>query len=402
MNSEENPREARIADLEARLAEVEETLRAIRQGEVDALVVAGADGDQVFTIQSAETPYRFLVEAMNEGALLIQNDGTILYANQHFADLAGVPLDEVIGGSFLAFFAPSNQPVLAAYLQQLRLCKEELALTQPNGSSRTVQISLAPLKREALEGFSVAVTDLTDRKAVEERLRIANARLGELVGELEHFSYTISHDMRAPLRAMKSFAAILQEDCAMCSRQENRELLERIGTAASRMDKLISSSLDYARILAQNLRTEPVDLSALIKGLIQTYPNLLPEKADIALAPNLPVVRGSEAALTQCFSNLLGNAVKFALPGRRPRVRVWGEPAGALMRIWIEDNGIGIAQDEQSRVFDMFFRGARDGYEGTGMGLALARKVVTRLGGRIGVESQEGVGSRFWVELPPA
>lgn len=314
----------------------------------------------------------------------------------------GVPLDEVISGSFLAFLAPSNQPVLAACLQQLKPCKEELTITRPNGTTRAVQVSLAPMKREALEGFSVVVTDLTDRKAAEERLRMANERLGELVGELEHFSYTISHDMRAPLRAMKSFAAILQEDCAISSRQENRELLERIGTAASRMDKLISSSLDYARILSQNLRTEPVDLAVLIEGLIQTYPNLLPEKADIDLAPNLPVVRGSEAALTQCFSNLLGNAVKFVIPGRRPSVRVWGEPSGALMRIWIQDNGIGIAKDEQARIFDMFFRAARDCYEGTGMGLALARKVVTRLGGRIGVESEEGVGSRFWVELPPA
>jgi signal transduction histidine kinase len=258
------------------------------------------------------------------------------------------------------------------------------------------------MNRETFRGFSIVVTDLTDRKAAEEQLRISNARLKELVAELEHFSYTISHDMRAPLRAMKSFAMILQEDYATCSREENREILERIGTAAGRMDSLISSSLQYAKVLAENPPTEPVDLGRLIRGLLQTYPNLLPEKADIEVAPELPIVMGNEAALTQCFSNLLANAVKFVSAGTRPSVRVWAEPSGAMVRIWIEDNGIGIAPSDQGRIFDMFFRAARGGYDGTGMGLALARKVVTRLGGRIGVESQEGVGSRFWIELNPA
>jgi len=107
---------------------------------------------------------------------------------------------------------------------------------------------------------------------------------------------------------------------------------------------------------------------------------------------------GSEALLTQCFANLLGNAVKFVAPGVQPRARLYVEPAGDYTRIWIEDNGIGIPPHAQERLFKMFQRLTPD-YEGTGIGLAIVRKVVQRMGGRVGVESEPGNGSRFWVEL---
>ena len=126
-----------------------------------------------------------------------------------------------------------------------------------------------------------------------------------------------------------------------------------------------------------------------------------PDNADIRLEGDLPVVLGNEALVTQCFSNLLANAVKFVAPGVKPRVRVRAEVREGTARIWVEDNGIGISKDAQGRLFGMFQRLVR-GYEGTGIGLAIVRKVVQRMGGRVGVESEEGKGSRFWVELRAA
>jgi signal transduction histidine kinase len=185
-----------------------------------------------------------------------------------------------------------------------------------------------------------------------------------------------------------------------------------------------------------------VDLFQLLDGLVQTYPNLQPHKADIRIEPRLPAVLGNEAALTQCFSNLLGNAVKFAKPGAQPHIRIWAElrtpgpesslessgsgiparaprdthdpfasaspvagqpshPASPVVRIWVEDDGIGIPEHSLQRIFDMFQRATTD-QEGTGIGLAIVRKVVERMGGAAGVESQPGQGSRFWVELAKA
>ncbi len=161
--------------------------------------------------------------------------------------------------------------------------------------------------------------------------------------------------------------------------------------------------------MLQELPAEPVNLGELIAGLVETYPNLQPDAAHIQVEPNLPVVLGNQAALVQCFSNLLGNAVKFRRPGSVPNVNVrcetvrpsQGEDTGAFARIWIEDDGIGIAKHAQERIFQMFQRAAAE-YEGTGIGLAVVRKSVERLGGKVGLESSEGSGSRFWVELPLA
>jgi signal transduction histidine kinase len=245
------------------------------------------------------------------------------------------------------------------------------------------------------------------------------AKLQETVTELEHFSYAITHDMRAPLRAMQSFAGLLEQECAGCQRVFSQTYFQRIKMASSRLDQLITDSLNYSKAIRQEFPLEPVDLDELLNGLVETYPNLQPDKADIHLEPNLPTVLGNQAALTQCFSNLLGNAVKFTKPGARPQIRVWTQepsplnshPLGAAkrsedsstnihqhLRIWVEDQGIGIPQDSLQRIFGTFQRAAK-GYDGTGIGLAIVHKVVHRMGGEVGVESVEGQGSRFWVDL---
>lgn len=438
---------ASVAELRAQLAEAQETIAAIRQGDVDALVV----GEQVFSLAGAETPYRLLIEAMHEGAALLLRDGTVLYCNHRFGELAGQASEaNAMAKPFQSFLTGEDLARLEKVLSgETKLpARFESTLQRPDGSRLPVQLAFSRITVSAPGTLCLIVTDLTERYRAAQALKNANAsleqrvaertcelrrtqeellklnanleqrvaertaKLKETISDLEHLSYAIIHDMRAPLRAMTGFATIMEEDCAQCA-CGNMDLLNRIKVGAHRLDALITDSLNYSKAVRQELVLEPVDLNELISGLVLTYPNLHSDYADITLAPEMPVVLGNPAALTQCFANLLGNAVKFAKPGQKPAIRVYAEslPAGAgagqageagaaaeFVRVIVEDNGLGISPMAQGRIFDLFVRGT-DTHEGTGLGLAIVKKVVQRMGGRVGVDSKEGQGSRFWVEL---
>lgn len=246
--------------------------------------------------------------------------------------------------------------------------------------------------------------DVTERRAFQAELeRLVSERttkLRELVAELEHFSYTITHDMRAPLRAMQGFAEIMEESLATGQMDEGRDLLRRIKISASRMDCLITDALNYSKAVRNELPLEPVDVSRLLRGMLDTYPEFQAGRANISIEGSLPWVMGNEAGLTQCFSNLVGNALKFVQPGQIAQVRIRGEERGGWVRLSVEDKGAGISVQLLPHVFEMFTHGSTSA-AGTGMGLALVRKVVERMGGKVGVESEEGRGSRFWLDLKP-
>lgn len=247
--------------------------------------------------------------------------------------------------------------------------------------------------RQARDQLAVANASL--ERIVQER----TAELRELVADLEYFSYTITHDMRAPLRAMQGFGDLLLEECRSCPNSERHELLNRIRTAAERMDRLITDALNYNRTLREAVALVPVDTAALVRGMLASYPQFAPPVAHVTLAGDLPPVMGNEAALTQCFSNLLNNAVKFSKEGAIPEIRVGGERRGDKTRLWVEDCGIGIPKESQAKIFGLFEK-LETGSEGTGIGLALVRKVAHRMRGTVGLESEPGKGSRFWIELP--
>jgi PAS domain S-box-containing protein len=255
------------------------------------------------------------------------------------------------------------------------------------------------------ERFITTGADITALKKgqleLERLVAERTAKLQEMVGELEHFSYTITHDMRAPLRAMAGFGELLSDLCADCKHQDRREFIKPIVTSAMRMDRLIMDALNYSRAVRGELPLERVDTAALLRGMLDSYPEMQPARACIQIEGRLPVVLANEAGLTQCFSNLINNAVKFVKPGEKPRIRIRAEEREGRARIWVEDNGIGISRNMLPRVFDMFSRGHNE-YEGTGIGLALVRKVAQRMGGKAGVESEEGKGSCFWLELSVA
>ena len=339
--------------------------------------------------------------------------------------------DEILGRTDADLFTPEDLPWILTAKRRVLESGTEVHVANwltSNGQHIFLDLYYEPVRNDAGEitGVGVAAVNLTQQKRAEEALAetqaqlqahaqtleqtvvARTAKLRETVADLEHFSYAITHDMRAPLRAMQGFASIMDEECAGCERADNHEYLRRIQIAATRLDSLITDSLSYAKTVREQIVLEPVNLGQLIPGLLLTYPNLQPDQADIQLAEPLPVVFGNTAALTQCFSNLLGNAVKFAKPNTKPHIRVWAEqtdaqpatrnPQPQFVRLWVEDDGTGISKGALPRIFNLFVRATKD-IEGTGLGLAIVKKVVERMGGRVGVESVEGQGSRFWVDL---
>lgn len=259
----------------------------------------------------------------------------------------------------------------------------------------------------ATEAIASQVTFAIERQqgadALEALVNDRTASLRQAVAQMEEFSYSVSHDLRAPVRAMRGYAEAVLNDHGDRLDAEGRELLTRILRNGMRMDRLIQDLLTYSRISRREIRLEPVSLDRLVREVVQQYPEMRPECADIEVESVLPDVVGHEPSLTQVISNLLSNAVKFVPPRVRPHVRIGHQRIGNSVRLWFQDNGIGIKPELQPRLFGMFERiHTETKYEGTGIGLAIVRKAVERMNGAVGLESDGTAGSRFWFELPLA
>jgi two-component system sensor histidine kinase/response regulator len=234
-----------------------------------------------------------------------------------------------------------------------------------------------------------------DLKTRAEQLTLANR-------ELESFCYTIAHDLRAPLRAMEGMTSVLLDDYKDKLDAEAREYGDRIRQAAARMDQMIQELLSYSRLTLMEFQPQPIRLSRVIKEVLgQLGWELEQKKAILRIRRCTSQVLGHYAVLVQVIANLVTNAVKFVAPGIQPIIKIREERRGDYVRVWVEDNGIGIAPEHQKRIFRIFERlHGRETYSGTGIGLAIVEKAIHRMKGRVGVESEPDKGSRFWIELP--
>ncbi|MDB6029242.1 MAG: domain S-box protein [Verrucomicrobiales bacterium] len=268
--------------------------------------------------------------------------------------------------------------------------------------------------------FSGMSMDITERKNAEQArdearnaLALHAAQLEDHVAQrtlelkqslrdMETFCYTIAHDLSAPLRYMRGFSLALLEDHSGQLDENARVYCERIHESAIRMEQLISDLLAFGRLSHRDLPTTPVDLIEEIeKVLAQSTPEIEERHAEIVLDRSLSKVSADAPVLDHVLQNLISNAMKFVPPHRRPHVHIYAETRGNRVRVWVEDNGIGIAPEHQQRIFSPFERlHTKEDYPGTGMGLAIVQRGIEKMGGHVGVESQVGEGSRFWIELP--
>lgn len=224
------------------------------------------------------------------------------------------------------------------------------------------------------------------------------ASLRAAMAQLEEFSYTVSHDLRAPIRAIAGYAQVLGEDHGDALGEEPRWLLERISGSAQHMARLVDDVLTLSRAASVEVRLHAVDVGACVQGIVDQHPALQEPAASVRVL-ECGVVTADDALLSQALTNLLTNAAKFVAPGVKPEIVVHAERRDGRVRVMVDDNGIGIRPEHADKLFGMFQRlPTTTGYEGTGIGLALVRKAIERMGGAVGAEPGTG-GSRFWIEL---
>jgi len=259
-------------------------------------------------------------------------------------------------------------------------------------------------------GVSLAATlsAYMERMEAEEALRESEARhralatqLRQANQELESFAYSVSHDLRAPLRTMQGFAHALLQNYGDALPEEARDYARRIIFSGRQSERLISDLLAYSRLSFEKLEVKPVELnSVLAQALESLQANVNEAGARVEVQRGLPTVLGSQTALLQVVTNLLSNAIKFVPQGRRPEVRLHAEERGEYVRLWVEDNGVGIPTGQEERIFRVFERLDQGGdHPGTGIGLAIVRRGMERIGGRCGVERLPKGGSAFWIEV---
>ena len=239
---------------------------------------------------------------------------------------------------------------------------------------------------------------------LERRVEERTAELRQALADQESFSYSVSHDLRAPLRAMHGLSQALVEDYGDRLDDVGRDYVRRIMHSSQKLDRLINDLLDYGRLSNVSLALEPVALDPLLDRVLHDLDAEVSESgALVEVVRPLPTVLGHSATLGHVFLNLLGNALKFVAPGTVPCVRVAAEVNEGVARVSVTDNGIGVDPEHRERIFRVFERlYAENVYPGTGIGLAIVQKAMTRLGGRVGLESEAGRGSTFWIELPVA
>lgn len=266
--------------------------------------------------------------------------------------------------------------------------------------------------------YEAAQKEIMERKRAEAALKVAQeklslhaedlekqvvqrtAHLNESIQSLESVCYTIAHDLRAPLRAVQGFVKIILEDYAPSFDEDGRYLANRVVTAATRMDVLIRDLLEYAKISHMELPCQALDLDSLLQKVVDNLHQDVVTKDAKIIYKSLPVIWGNQTIVEQIFTNLLSNALKFVPDDQSPKIDIWSQSTPTGFRIFVKDNGIGVASQHQERIFEMFQRlhDNEKKYSGTGVGLAIVKKGVERIGGRVGLV-QVTNGSCFYLDF---
>jgi PAS domain S-box-containing protein len=352
-------------------------------------------------VQAAAT----LVEEAPDAVIGIDRSGRIVLVNAQAAALFGYGRGELLQMAvedlIPARLAGRHAALRGAYHEAPRPRAMGAGLDlfgrRKDGSEFPVDVSLTSIETPSGRMSAAFVRDVTARKSAEDNLRQANQ-------DLESFSHTISHDIRAPLRAIRGFSAALMEDTGVGADPKAADYLRRIDRAGAVLERLVDDLLEYSRIGRLEVETRPVDVGAVVADVLRAVaPQIEEAHGAVTVDEDLPTAWGEPQLLHQAIANFITNAVKYVEPGAAPRVHVTSRRTQYGVKVIVEDNGIGIAPEHLARIWQPFERlHSRSQYAGTGVGLAIVARAAQRMGGRVGVESEPGKGSRFWVELRSA
>jgi PAS domain S-box-containing protein len=385
-----------LEELRQRLQEAEETLNAIRSGEVDALVVSGPSGEKVFTLEGAERPYRVLVESMNEGALSLSLDGTILYCNAAFARLTECPLDQIMGRDVYGFVPPEEHDTLQRLVRRGRLeaMRAEISILAASGRRIPTQISLNPVNSEEDPSIGVIVTDLSERRRNEQAEAAVRMR--------DEFLAIASHELRTPLSALVLSLGVVEHYTKDGDVKQIQRTMRRAQNQVERMGRLVDRLLDVSQMASGkvNLDLALCDLSEVVKEVTERHLDQASTAAcELRLTLSSGIVgRWDKLRLDDAITNVISNAIKYGA-GHPIDVRLQTRDEKAVLVV--EDRGIGIRPDDLSRIFGRFERTTSSrNYGGLGLGLYITSQIIEQHGGSIRAESRSQGGARFVIELP--
>jgi PAS domain S-box-containing protein len=372
-------------------------------------------------LSESEARYRLVVESAQEPIVSTDINGRFAYVNSAAAKLAGYAIEDLIGREFFEFCLPEHRSsVRRAFLRQFHLREPsrsyEVALRSRKGRIHWLSMNVTlELREGSLTGFHVVARDITDRRAAEDEVRRLNQQLelrvhertSELEStmlELQRISYTVSHDLRAPLRHISAYAEMSQNRPAVRDDAFAHKYLQTIAFSAKWMGMLVDGLIEYLSIGQTELQRSRVEIGQLVSDVReQLKPEMSGRTIEWKVGP-LPVVEGDRRLLRQAIANLLNNAVKFT-HGRPHAVIEVGsipcEPPMTEYRLFVRDNGIGFDPQYQDRLFGLFERlHSRAEYSGAGIGLANVRRIIHRHGGRIWADGVVDGGATFTFTLP--
>jgi len=369
-----------------------------------------AERDRERTRRAADR-FRLLTEQAREYAVIATDSQGLIHTWSNGAEhLFGYRAGEVLGRSINFIFTDEDQKN-GVPEEEIRQAGEEGHAPCERWLARRdrtlffglgILVPLRDQEGQVIE-FAKILRDGTHLKRREEQLarraQTSESALAETTQQVDAFTYTVAHDLRAPLRAMDGYAKALRDELGEQLPAEGREYVSRILAAAHRMDELVSDLLEFwrlARLREPNVR---VDANAVLERVLADLaPQIMTTRAQIEKPKPLPVVLGHSECLYKAFFHLVSNALKFCSDGKDPRIRIGCEERDGSVRIYFEDGGPGIPPEYQNKIFRVFERISQD-KPGTGIGLSIVHKCAELMHGRAGVESNPGDGSRFWVEL---